>query len=91
MSERHEGKIQFFNVMRGFGFILVNFNERYFFHVSDYRGKDEPRAGQPVYFSIGPGKPGKPPQAVDVMPAPETAAVAALAGEPNEHGEGVQQ
>jgi cold shock CspA family protein len=64
------GKIQVFYESAGYGFILINFRARRFFHVSNYCGDVPPTPGMPVEFDLAPSKaPGKPDQAVHVIPA----------------------
>lgn len=65
-----DGKIQKYNDLRGFGFILVNFRERYFFHVSEWKCSTPPRIGDAVKFDVAaPKKDGQHPQANNVTPA----------------------
>lgn len=67
------GKIHIYYEDRGYGFISVNFKERRFFHVSNYRGEVLPTPGLMVEFDLAPAKNSeKPDQAVHVIPA-ETA------------------
>jgi CRISPR-associated protein (TIGR03986 family) len=55
-----EGTIDNFNHNRGFGFITVQNQRNVFFHISEWRGSDQPQVGQTVTFTIGPGQQGKP-------------------------------
>lgn len=63
------GTIQKFEVLRGFGIILMDFRTRLFFHISEYRGTTEPNPGQQVEFDVRPPrKPGELNQAVNIVP-----------------------
>jgi cold shock CspA family protein len=55
---KHEGVIQTLVPMKGFGFILMDFTTRVFFHVSQWHGATSPAVGQQVTFSVVPAKPG---------------------------------
>jgi cold shock CspA family protein len=64
-----EGKVQKFQVLKGYGFILRGFRERVFFHVSSWKSDTAPRIGMVVTFDLAPAhKPGLPDQAINVVP-----------------------
>jgi cold shock CspA family protein len=64
------GIIQSYFDTRGFGFVLVNFRDRRFFHVIDYHGAVPPTPGMRVEFDLAPSKKkGFPDQAVRVVPS----------------------
>lgn len=66
------GKVRQYNTLRGFGFILKNFREQVFFHVSEWKGDVAPKAGMQVNFDIIPsGKAGHTEQAANVTPVAE--------------------
>jgi cold shock CspA family protein len=68
------GKVHAYYQLRGYGFISVNFKERRFFHINNYRGEELPTPGMPVEFDLAPSKnPEKPDQAIHVIPAETTA------------------
>ena len=68
------GKIHVYYEDRGYGFISVNFRERRFFHVDNYKGAEIPTSGLRVEFDLAPAiKPGLPDQAVRIIPALEGA------------------
>jgi cold shock CspA family protein len=64
-----QGVIQNYFPLKGFGFILVGFNKRIFFHVSNFGGPTVPTIGMRVEFDLGPGHNGRPDQAIKVIPA----------------------
>jgi cold shock CspA family protein len=67
------GKVHVYYEEKGYGFISIAFNKRVFFHVSHYRGEVVPTAGLSVEFDLAPSiKPGKPDQAIHVIPAETT-------------------
>ena len=64
-----DGVIQKYLDLRGYGFVLVDFRTRYFFHVSQWKGGVAPKVGQHVRFDVAPArKEGQNPQAVNVAP-----------------------
>jgi cold shock CspA family protein len=64
-----QGTVQVFNSFKGFGFILVDFRTRMFFHVKNYTGAIEPVGGMVVTFDVAPPhKAGQLEQAVNVVP-----------------------
>jgi cold shock protein len=53
------GKVKFFNMSKGFGFITQNEGDDIFFHVSEIQGStDGPSQGTKVEYEIGEGKRG---------------------------------
>lgn len=64
------GKVQQYNELKGFGFILQGFRNRVFFHVTSWVSDDiAPKVGVRVSFDLAPSKKvGMPPQAVNVTP-----------------------
>jgi cold shock CspA family protein len=66
-----QGKVQQFEEMKGYGFILRGFKHRVFFHVTDWNSEIPPTVGLPVTFDTAPSRmPGMPDQAVNVKPLP---------------------
>ncbi len=64
-----EGKVQKFQVLKGYGFILRGFRERIFFHVTEWKSDIQPRIGMVVMYDLAPAhKPGLPDQAINVAP-----------------------
>jgi len=64
-----EGKIQKFQVLKGYGFLLQDFRTRLFFHVNDWKSDIQPRVGMVVTFDLAaPNKPGQFNRAVNVVP-----------------------
>lgn len=62
-------KIQQYNDLKGFGFLLKDFRTRVFFHVKDWKGSVPPQQGMQVSYELGPAfKPGLPDSAVSVTP-----------------------
>lgn len=66
-----KGIVQTYYTLRGYGFILINFRQRIYFHASHWIGQNAPEIGQEIYFDIAPGQPGRGPQAVNVVPTAE--------------------
>jgi cold shock CspA family protein len=67
------GKIQKFDELRGFGFI-VNFRTRTFFHINQWCSDIPPQTGMTVTFDIIPAKKaGFTSQAANVVPTVEGA------------------
>lgn len=63
------GKVQKFDVLKGFGFILQSFKTRFYFHVTNWKSEVPPQVGMKVQFDTAPGKrAGLPDQAIDVSP-----------------------
>ena len=60
----NEGKVKFFNVSKGFGFITQDVGEDLFFHVSELRTPTA-KEGDRVEYEIGEGRKG--PCAVNVQ------------------------
>jgi cold shock CspA family protein len=73
------GKVQQYNELKGFGFLLQkdNFRERVYFHITSWVGDVAPKVGMRVSYDLAPSKKvGMPPQAVNVTPivtVPQTA------------------
>lgn len=68
-DSRPSGKVAEWFDERGYGFIDVANGERLFFHISQLRDRDaRARVGDPVTFSLGVGRNGKP-AAIDVQVA----------------------
>jgi cold shock CspA family protein len=66
------GKIQMYNEMRGFGFILQDFRTKIFFHVNKWESNTPPVVGMAVtYDEIPSGKAGFKNQAANVRPTVE--------------------
>jgi CspA family cold shock protein len=60
----NEGKVKFFNVSKGFGFITQDVGEDLFFHVSELRATTA-KEGDRVEYEIGEGRKG--PCAINVQ------------------------
>jgi len=59
------GKVKFFNMSKGFGFISQNDGDDLFFHISELQDTAEaPSQGAKVEYDIGDGKKG--PMAVNI-------------------------
>ncbi len=52
------GKVKFFNITKGFGFITKDDGKDIFFHISSVQGGAEPQDGDTVEFEIGEGNKG---------------------------------
>ncbi|MEW6658781.1 MAG: cold shock domain-containing protein [Thermodesulfobacteriota bacterium] len=67
MGKIHQGTIDFFNQVKGYGFIKDDEGESYFVHISEYvdEGDGGLDRGDRVEYALGPGRDGKP-MAVDV-------------------------
>ena len=83
------GQITFYNIGKGFGFLALG-PRSIFFHTRNFQSGFQPVVGRWVEFELGPGLPGKPPQAINVRYADgdkidlqfqEIARRASLAGE----------
>jgi cold shock CspA family protein len=70
--DKNYGTVSTYVSDRGWGYLsrsAENNNvEKFFFHVSQYRGKQKPAIGVVVAFSVSPVREGKWPTALDVMP-----------------------
>lgn len=63
------GKVQTYNEIRGFGFLLQDFRTKIFFHVHQWKSNTPPRVGMMVTFDVVPsGKAGFKNQAANVRP-----------------------
>ena len=63
------GLVQKFSELKGYGFLLLDFKTRVFFHISSWKSSTAPRIGMPVSFDLAPAhKPGLPDQAINVVP-----------------------
>ncbi len=51
------GKVKFFNITKGFGFITKDDGKDIFFHISEVQGQ-EPQDGDSVQFEVGEGNKG---------------------------------
>jgi cold shock CspA family protein len=49
-----QGKVQKYVELRGYGFILIDFKTRVFFHLRDWKSDVAPQVGMPVTFDISP-------------------------------------
>lgn len=59
MAETRIGKIKFYNLDRGFGFIKCDGKEDFFFHVSDLVDENyHPKPDEKVKFNVTTGKRG---------------------------------
>ena len=64
-----QGTIQLYFPLKAYGFILINFRDRIFFHLCDYKGDVEPVGGMLVNYDVGPPKhAGQRNRAVNVTP-----------------------
>ena len=59
------GQITFYNIGKGFGFLALG-AKQVFFHAKNFQTGFQPVVGRWVEFEMGPGLPGKQPQAVNV-------------------------
>ncbi len=50
------GKIQVYNELKGFGFILQDFRNRMFFHVNQWKSDKPPVAGMMVTYDLIPSR-----------------------------------
>jgi cold shock CspA family protein len=50
------GKIQMYNELKGFGFILQDFRNRMFFHVNQWRSNTPPQVGMVVLYDLIPSR-----------------------------------
>ena len=50
------GKIQMYNELKGFGFILQDFRNRLFFHVNQWHSNTPPRVGMAVLYELIPSR-----------------------------------
>mgnify|MGYP001118585168 CR=1 FL=1 len=57
----YEGRIKWFNIKIGYGFIERDEGDDMFIHINQWRGPlgSEPREGERVAFEVGPGRKGK--------------------------------
>jgi cold shock protein len=67
MGRIYQGTVNYYNEIKGFGFITDDDNGNHFVHVSEVidKGEDKLTVGDRVEFAVGPGSTGKL-QAVDV-------------------------
>lgn len=67
---KYTGVVQTLVPMKGFGFILMDFTTRVFFHVTQWRGISAPVVGQEVSFTLVPPRQAsqKYPMAINVSP-----------------------
>jgi len=65
-----QGRVQKFDELRGFGFILQGFKTRFYFHVANWLNDTvAPKPGMAVLFELAPGKKaGLADQAVNIVP-----------------------
>jgi cold shock CspA family protein len=66
-----QGRVQKYVELRGYGFILIDFKTRVFFHLKDWKSDVAPQVGMAVTFDISPsGNPQKYKlnQAINVVP-----------------------
>ena len=64
------GVVQKYSNLEGYGWLLVGFRQRVFFHISQWRGQQEPKVGERVTFEMAPPhKAGQGQQAANVTPA----------------------
>jgi len=67
------GKVQKFSELKGYGFLLIDFRTRIFFHISGWKSSTAPQAGMAVTFDVAPShKPDLPNQAVNITPESES-------------------
>jgi cold shock CspA family protein len=67
------GTIHVYYEKAGYGFISVDFKNRRFFHIDNYHGNVLPTPGMAVEFDLAVSKkPGKPDQAVRIIPVQTT-------------------
>ncbi len=50
------GKIQKYDELRGFGFLLKNFRDRIFFHINQWQSDKPPVAGMMVTYDLIPSR-----------------------------------
>jgi cold shock CspA family protein len=63
------GRVQKFSEMKGYGWLLLDFRTRIFFHITSWKSDTAPQVGMTVSFDTAPSrKPGLPDQAVNIMP-----------------------
>jgi len=73
-----KGYIQAYFSKKGYGFVCVENDRDYFFHVKAWRGRNLPVLGEIVHFTVEPSCVfGKPALAVDVYPQAEVPATPA--------------
>jgi cold shock CspA family protein len=73
------GVVKHWDKERGFGWLRVTNVRDYFCHIKNWLETDAPTVGRAVEFELGPGKSGKPEQAINARYANADAGVAALA------------
>jgi len=56
---KEDGKIKFFNMKKGFGFIVIEGQDDLFFHHSEVQNKEILNEGDLVSFAVSDGKKGK--------------------------------
>ncbi len=67
MSEELYGSIIRLFLEKGFGFVCIPCGRTYFFHVKQWGDPlITPVIGQQIRFTLGPGRPGRPEQCMDI-------------------------
>ena len=60
------GVVKHWDLRRGFGWLKVSNGRDYFCHIKNWLETDAPTVGRAVEFELGPGRNGKPDQAINV-------------------------
>lgn len=66
-SDKHKGKVKFFNEFKGFGFIRAENEEEYFVHISNIKDQLALDTGMKVEFDVEEGDKGMKAVQVDIL------------------------
>ena len=74
-------KVQQFNELKGYGWLLKDFRTRIWFHVRSWKSPNPPQPGMTVSYELAPSrKAGLPDQAINVTPLAASEILAAAKG-----------